>query len=123
MSTDTSGTKYSAMLEFYDQLVATIPQVERKGDTVPYTSRNGHMFSYLGKSGELALRLPEAEREEFLRKYKTKLCELYGVVQKEYVMVPESLLKKTKELRGYFEASFAYVGALKPKSGKKKAKG
>ena len=64
---------YPVMLELYDQLVATIPHLERKGDTVPYTSRHGHMFSYLGKTGELALRLPETEREAFLNKYKTKL--------------------------------------------------
>src|SRR3974390_2008821 len=97
----TPGADYSAMLELYDKLVATIPKLERKGDKVPYTSLNGHMFSYLGKTGELALRLPETEREAFIKKYKTKLCELYGVVQKEYVIVPEPLLKKTKELKPY----------------------
>jgi hypothetical protein len=77
------------------------------------------MFSYLGKTGELALRLPEPEREEFINKYKTRLCDFYGVVQKEYVVVPQSLLKKTKELKPYFEASYAYVGTLKPKPTKK----
>jgi len=121
--TKTPGANYSIVLELYEKLVATIPKMERKGDTVPYTSLNGHMFSYLGKTGELALRLPEAEREAFLKKYKTKLCELYGVVQKEYVMVPESLLRKTTELKPYFEASYAYVGTLKPKPTRKKEKG
>ena len=87
---------------------------------MPNTTVNGHMFSYLGKTGELALRLSEEERAFFLRKYKTKLCELYGVVQKEYVIVPESLLRNTKELKPYFDASYAYVSKLKPKSGKKK---
>jgi len=80
MSKLTADANYSATLELYDRLVATIPNLERKGDTVPYTSLNGHMFSYLGKTGELALRLPETEREAFLKKYKTRLCELYGVV-------------------------------------------
>jgi hypothetical protein len=117
-----SGTAYAASLELYDKLVATDPKVDRKGDTVPFTSHNGHMFSYLGKTGELALRLPEGEREIFLKKYKTTLCELYGVVQKEYVLVPESLLKKTEELKPYFDASYAYVSTLKPKP-TKKAKG
>lgn len=122
MSKTTVGTDYSARLALFDKLVATNPKVERKGATVPYTSLNGHMFSYLGKTGELALRLPADEREAFLEKYKTKLCELYGVVQKEYVMVPDSLLKNTKELKPYFDASFAYVSAMKPKP-TKKAKG
>jgi hypothetical protein len=115
----TTGGDYAAKLALYDKLVAANPKVERKGATVPYTSLNGHMFSYLGKTGELALRLPGAEREAFLKKYKTKLCELYGVVQKEYVIVPDSLLKKTRELQPYFEASFAYVSALKPKPTRK----
>src|SRR5215831_2629292 len=78
-STDT----YALKLDYYAKLVATNPSIERKGDTVPYTSVNGHMFSYLGKTGELALRLPEAEREAFLKKYKATLCKQYGVVQKE----------------------------------------
>ena len=102
----------------YEKLVATRPGVERKGAAVPYTSLNGHMFSYLAKSGVLALRLPEPERSAFLKKYKTRLCEQYGVVQKEYVEVPEALLKKTTELAPYFAASYAYVKGLKPK-GKK----
>jgi hypothetical protein len=116
------GEDYAARLALYEKLVATNPKVERKGATMPFTSLNGHMFSYFGETGELALRLPEAEREAFLKKYKTKLCEQYGIVQKEYVMVPESLLKNTKELKPYFDASFAYVSAMKPKP-TKKAKG
>ena len=119
MSKPIFEAKYASMLVLYDRLVSTNPEVQRKGDTVPNTTVNGHMFSYLGKTGELALRLPEEEREFFLKKYKTKLCELYGVVQKEYVMVPESLLRKTKELKPYFDASYAYVSKLKPKPSKK----
>src|SRR5215831_10305611 len=111
-------TKYLYTLRLYDRLVATNPEVQRKGDTVLNTTVSGHMFSYLGKTGELALRLPEQERELFLKKYKTKLCELYGVVQKEYVIVPESLLRRTEELKPYFDASYAYVSKLKPKPGK-----
>jgi hypothetical protein len=119
MSNTTSAEDYAAKLALYDKLVATNPKVERQGATVPNTIHKGHMFSYLGKTGELAVRLPTAEREAFLKKYKTKLCELYGVVQKEYVMVPDSLLRDTKELKPFFDASFAYVSALKPKPTKK----
>ena len=80
-------------VELYEKLVATNPLIERKGATVPYTSLNGHMFSYLSKEGKLALRLPPPEREAFLKKYKAKLCEAYGVVQPELnVEVPDSLL-------------------------------
>ncbi|HEX4962012.1 MAG TPA: hypothetical protein VF173_14335 [Thermoanaerobaculia bacterium] len=110
-------------LALYDALVATLPGVERKGATVPYTSVNGHMFSYLGKTGTLALRLPPEARDEFLKKYKTTLCKQYGVVQKEYVEVPDALLEKTAELKTFFAQSFAYVSSLKPKPTTKKKSG
>jgi hypothetical protein len=118
--TQTSREEYDERLKLYDRLVATNPSVQRKGATVPYTSLNGHMFSYLAKSGELALRLPTGARETFLKKYETTLCAQYGIVQKEYVMVPDKLLKKTQELKTYFDLSYAYVGSLKPKLTKKK---
>ena len=109
-------------LALYEKLVATNPQVKRKGATMPYTSVNGHMFSLLTKSGTLALRLPEHERAAFLKKYKTKLTEQYGVVMKEYVDVPESLLQKTSELKEYFAVSYEYVSSLKPKPTTRKKK-
>ena len=113
-----STTNYNNQLSLYEQLVATNPRIERKGATVPFTSLNGHMFSYLGKTGEMALRLPSPEREAFLNKYKTKLCQQYGIVQKEYVAVPDALLKRTKELKKYFDISYAYVAGMKPKPSK-----
>lgn len=115
-----TGAQLTKELQLYDQLVATIPSVERKGATVPYTSHNGHMFSYLSKSGTLALRLPDDVRETFLKKYQSTLCKQYGIVQKEYVEVPKTLLRKTAELKKYFALSFEYVRALKPKPPAKK---
>ena len=112
----------SDKLALYEKLVATNPKVERKGATVPYTSLNGHMFSYLSKEGKLALRLPAGEREAFLKKYKAKLCQAYGVVQPEYVEVPDSLFSSTRELKKYFDCSYDYVSSLKPKPTTKKKK-
>jgi hypothetical protein len=105
----------------YDKLLATNPKIERKGAANPYTSLNGHMFTYLNPSGTLALRLPEKEREEFLKKYKTTLFEAYGAVMKEYVTVPDSLLKNTKELQKYLDLSYSYIKNLKSKSTKNKS--
>jgi hypothetical protein len=102
-------------LALYEKLVATDPSIERKGATNPYTSLNGHMFSRLDPSGKMALRLPAGEREEFLKKYKTTLFHPYGIVQKEYVSVPDALLNNTKELKKYFDISVRYVRGLKPK--------
>jgi len=108
-------------LALYEALVATNPNVERKGAANPYTSLNGHMFSYLNPEGTMALRLPEEEREKFLKKYKTTLFEAYGAVMKEYVTVPDTLLSKTKELSKYFAISYEYIGSLKPKPTKRKS--
>ena len=89
-------------LELYDKLVATNPDIERKGATVPYTSVNGNMFSYLSKEGKLELRLPPDEREGFLKKYNAKLCEAYGVVQKEYVEVPRFTARLDRQAEEVF---------------------
>jgi TfoX/Sxy family transcriptional regulator of competence genes len=104
----------------YEKLVATNPEVELKGDANGYTSLNGNMFTLLHSSGRLAIRLREDEREKFLKKYKTKLFEAYGAVMKEYVAVPDELLKKTAELKKYFDLSYEYAKTLKPKPTVKK---
>ena len=107
-------------LEAYERLVEGHPEIERKGATMPYTSFNGHMFTFLAADGTLALRLPEKERTEFLKKFKTELVVAHGAVMKEYAAVPDSLLKKPKELAPYLEMSLAYIKTLKPKATKKK---
>jgi hypothetical protein len=104
----------------YEKLVATNPKVQLKGATIPYTSHNGHMFSNFNLDGTLGLRLPPDKIERFIKKYKTGLVQAYGIVRKEYVVVPDKLLKNTKELKPYFDMSFEYVNSLKPKATKKK---
>ena len=60
-------------LDFYNKLIRTNPNIERKGKTMPYTSHNGHMFSYLSPEGSMGLRLPDKYREDFMKKYNTVL--------------------------------------------------
>ncbi|HET6487622.1 MAG TPA: hypothetical protein VFH83_14440 [Spirochaetia bacterium] len=109
-------------LRLYERLVATNANVTRKGDSVPYTSVNGHMFSYLNSAGSMALKLPKEEIEGFLKRYHTTLFHAYGIIQKEFVTVPDSLLGKTTELKKYFDLSYDYVSKLKPKPTKKPAR-
>jgi hypothetical protein len=121
MSTPKKPNIPADKLALYDKLIATHPEIERKGAANPYTSLNGHMFSLLlGPSGVMALRLPEGELEKFLKKYKTTLYEAYGAVMREYVTVPDALLKNTKALEKHLAVSYAYVKTLKPKATKKK---
>jgi len=107
--------RYAENLARYEALVATNPRVERKGATMPYTSVNGHMFSLLTKEGSLVLRLSDADRDAFVKQYKTPAVVLYGALMKEYVEVPDALLARTKEAKKFFDASFRHVSALKPK--------
>jgi hypothetical protein len=104
----------------YDALLATNPDIERKGATMPYTSVNGNMFSLLTADGTLALRLPAGEREAFLKRYNSTLTVQYGAVMREYVQVPDALLRNTRTLAKYLDASYRYARSLKPKATTKK---
>jgi len=117
---DSHKTSREEKIKLYDNLVASYPVALRKGDTMPYTSLNGHMYSYFTKDDFMALRLPEPERIKFMEKYKTTLVQQYGIIQKEYVVVPDNLLHNIDELKPYFITSYQYISMLKPKPGKKK---
>ena len=105
----------SDKLALYEKLIATIPELERKGDVHPYTSANGHMFTYLDQTGTMGMLIPKAEVEPFLAKYKTTMFESYGVIKKDWVQVPDALLSKTAELKKYLALSYAQAKSLKPK--------
>ena len=77
------------------------------------------MFSQLLPSGRVSLRLPEADRTVFIKEHKTKNVEQYGVVQKEYVEMPDGMLANTQEAARYFRMSFEYASSLKPKATKR----
>ena len=108
-------------LALFDKLIGANPAIERKGANNAYAAVNGNMFLLMQPSGVLAMRLPDAARTEFLKKYKSKLYEAYGAVMKEYVTVPDALLKKTKELAKYLGVSYEYAKGLKSKPTKKRA--
>ncbi len=108
-------------LEHYEALVATHPDVDRKGAKNPYTSRNGHMFSFLGPDGTMALRLPDDRYEAFLSTYESGPVESYGAGMKGYVAVPDDLLADTEALKPWFDASHEWIGTLKPKPTRKPA--
>jgi hypothetical protein len=120
-STKGTAAGSAEKVALYDKLIATRPEIERKGDANPYTAVNGNMFTILVGSERLGIRLPEEERTKFLKKYGTGLLEAYGAVMKEYVAVPDELLGKTKELARYLDLSFEYAVTLKAKATKKKS--
>ena len=105
----------SGKLDFFKKLIDTNPKIKLKGATVPYISFNGHMFAYFEKDGSFGLRLSEPDRDLFLKKYKTTLFISYGIVKKEFVLVPDQLFGKMKEFKPWFDRSFKYVETLKAK--------
>jgi hypothetical protein len=102
-------------IERYDRLIATVPGTVRKGATIPYTSVNGRMVSYLTETGSLVLRLPAPDRERFLTEYGATLHEAYGIVQKEFVDVPDELFAATERVAPWFAAATAHGASQKPK--------
>lgn len=121
MGTSKKNTNPNDQVALYDQLIATIPEIKRKGAANPYTSLNGNMFTLLHQSRSLAIRLPTDKRAEFLKKHKTTLFKAYGATMEEYVAVPDGLLSNTKELQKYLASSYEYVKTLKAKPTKKKS--
>jgi TfoX/Sxy family transcriptional regulator of competence genes len=102
-------------VKLYDALVATHPDVERKGKSSPYTSVNGNMFTILSADGTLGMRLADADRDAFIATYRTGLYHAHGTVLKQYVAVPADLLARTAELVPYLAKSYDYAKSLKPK--------
>lgn len=99
----------------YDRLLATHPDIERKGKNLLYTSVNGHMFTVFSTNAKLGIRLPKAEREAFLEEFNTTILESYGYNMPEYVTIPDALLEETDTLEPYLKMSYDYVTSLKPK--------
>jgi hypothetical protein len=109
-------------LALYEALIATHPEIERKGASNPYTSLNGNMFTILSPDGSVGIRLAQADRDAFMQQYGTGLHEAHGRVMKEYVAVPNELLARTGELAAYLAKSYEYAKTLKPKPTTRKAR-
>jgi len=110
-----ADASYDDALERYAAAVAGFPGLTVRGKANPYTSMNGNMFSFLDKTGVLCLRLSTADREEFVALHGTEPVVSYGAVMKEYVAVPDMLLRDPAALRAAIAASVAYAKTLKPK--------
>ena len=80
------------------------------------------MFSFLSPDGKMGLRLPQSEREAFIEKYNSQLFIAHGTVLKEYVTIPEGLLRDVRTMNKYFLISYEYVKGLKAKPTSKKKK-
>jgi hypothetical protein len=110
-------------LKLYEKLVMGTPGVEAKSNFgAAYTAVNGNMYSMISKYGVVGIRLPEPDRSAFLEKYDATIfrADPAWPPNKEYVAVPDDLLKKTASLRPYLKKSYDYAQSLKPKAAAKK---
>ena len=110
-------------LKLYEKLVSSTPGIETKSNFgAAYTAVNGNMYSLISKYGVVGIRLPEPLRSAFLERYDAEIfrADPAWPPNKEYVAVPDDLLKKTASLRPYLKASFVYASGLRPKATAKK---
>ena len=110
---------YEQTLQIYNDMVATIPEIKRKGKANPYTSMNGNMFTFLSKDGKISLRLPKAELQLLMQDHGATPSIQYGAVMREYTELPQSVCEDTEALLNYFRMSVNYAKTLKPKPTKK----
>jgi hypothetical protein len=102
-------------LGLYEALIATHPDIERKGKSSPYTAVNGNMFTILSADGTVGMRLAGADRDAFTAAYRTGLHQAHGAVMREYVAIPDDLLARTAELAPWLARSYDYAKSLTPK--------
>ena len=107
-------------IALYEKLSSRFLGLKGKVPTIPTLPLRQYVFAAPEHDREDGPRLSTDERDQFLKKYKTTLFEAYGAVMKEYVAVPDALLRNTTELQKYLALSYAYVKTLKPETAKKK---
>lgn len=107
----------------YERLVEATEGAETKSNFGSgCTAVNGSMYSMISKYGVVGIRLPDEERAAFLEKHNTTIFRANPAwpPSKEYVAVPDDLLRDTAALRPYLERSYSYAQTLKPKATNKK---
>lgn len=108
------------VIEIYDRLIATYPELKRKGKASAYTAMNGNMFSFVGPDGEMCLRMSKVDIVAFGEVHDASPVIRYNSVMNGYVAVSEGLLADEGELTGWFARSVRFAETLKAKPTKKK---
>ncbi|MEM9640741.1 MAG: hypothetical protein AAF848_13285 [Pseudomonadota bacterium] len=99
----------------YENAVARLDGIKRKGKANPYTAVNGHMFSFLDEESALCVRLSPEAKAEFAAEFGDAPVMQYGSVMRGYVTLPESIAADPEALHTYLRRAMDYVLTLKPK--------
>ena len=109
------------LIELFMSLAPLDTRVEpRTMFSYPCYFINGNLFAGLFEDS-MTLRLPEADREVFLKLKGAARFEPMGRVMREYVLVPQTMLKKKSELQKWLERALDYAASLPKKTKRKKS--
>ena len=113
------GSKYAgppdALAAYTAAIEGSESGAEVKGAKNPYTSRNGHMFSFLDADGTMAIRLSDELTEEFRATYDSGDVIQYGATMRGYSSVPDDLITDTRQIGGWIDRAWDWIGSLEPK--------
>jgi TfoX/Sxy family transcriptional regulator of competence genes len=105
----------------FDDVMPGPPATKRKMFGFPAGFVNGNMFMGLFED-RMILRLPPELREELIQLHGAKLfAPMAGRVMKEYVALPESLVRDREKLSAWVAKALVHGESLEPKAAKAKA--
>ena len=112
-----------SLVAAFDKAMLPFPQAERrKMFGYPSAFANGNMFAGLFQDS-MVLRLPDEDRAKFLKLKGAHPFEpMAGRPMREYVVVPDGVMKSSRQLNAWLGKSFEYARSLPPKVKKAKKK-
>ncbi len=109
------------LIALLDKMVLSFDCQRRMMFGYPVYFVNNNMFTGTHQDN-VFLRLSEVDREEILSKSDevSPFEPMKGRIMKEYVVLPDSILKDSRRLRRWLNRSYDYVSSLPKKELKKK---
>jgi TfoX/Sxy family transcriptional regulator of competence genes len=110
------------LVRVFEKALQSVPEAHmRMTFGYPSATFNGNMFTGLHQD-RMILRLSAEDRADLARQGAKTFEPMPGRPMREYLVVPESILKSEDELNAWLEKALAYCKSLPPKSAKTKAK-
>lgn len=111
------------LIQVFEKALKSVPEAQtRKVFGYPAAFMNGQMFAGLHQDN-MILRLSDNDRRGLIGQKGAKIFEpMPGRPMREYVVVPVSILKSTKQLDGWLGKALAYAQSLPPKAARSRGK-
>jgi len=105
-----------ALVATFDEVMPGPPATKRKMFGFPAGFVNGNMVMGLFEDN-MILRLPAELREELIQRHGAKpFAPMPGRVSKEYVALPESMIRDSQRLSSWVAKALVYGESLQPKT-------